>query len=295
MARLRAPASVVPFSKDYEREEAFALGIINRRGPGFPDTLRQFRVPGRPVAQDSLAPQTHGSPPAGDSARPPHKPASLRTSLAVGFAVGVALAFAAVSWPRPGKEPLTTAVAVQGASARGSVASAAGASAASTAAIAPSSVAATVPSSMAATAPSSTAVSARAATRPQPTPEMERRWLLDRARAEQRAYRLSAAERLYRQVLARAPRDSEALSGMGELALLRGTTDLADAHFREALNANPNYIPAMVAVADIHWQSGRTEEAQSAYRNIVEHHSDDSYPPYVIQRSSAIAAPVCER
>ena len=34
-----------PFSNDYEREEAFALGVINAKSSGFPDTLRQFRVP----------------------------------------------------------------------------------------------------------------------------------------------------------------------------------------------------------------------------------------------------------
>ena len=36
----------LPFSNDYEREEAFALGVINGSSPGFPDTLRQFRIPG---------------------------------------------------------------------------------------------------------------------------------------------------------------------------------------------------------------------------------------------------------
>jgi Flp pilus assembly protein TadD len=127
-----------------------------------------------------------------------------------------------------------------------------------------------------------------------PSPSAERRWLLDRARSEQRGYRLTAAERLYRQVLTHAPRDSEALTGLGELALLRGTVDLADAHFRDALGANADYIPARIAIADILWQSGRVDEARGVYRGIVEGYAPDDYPPYVVQRSSNVAMPPCE-
>ena len=41
-----------------------------------------------------------------------------------------------------------------------------------------------------------------------PTAEQNRRWWLDRARAEQRQYHLTAAEQLYRYVLAHTPNDS---------------------------------------------------------------------------------------
>jgi tetratricopeptide (TPR) repeat protein len=95
--------------------------------------------------------------------------------------------------------------------------------------------------------------------------------------------------------LARAPRDSEALSGLGELELLRGTIDLADAHFKAAIDANSNYVPALIAAADIRWESGRVEEARQAYLDIVEHYSADLYPPYVALRSAPATPPLCER
>jgi tetratricopeptide (TPR) repeat protein len=122
---------------------------------------------------------------------------------------------------------------------------------------------------------------------------LERRWLLDRARSQQHQYRLADAERLYRQVLARAPKDSEALSGLGELELLRGTLDMADARFQQALAANADYLPALVAVADIRWQSGRVDEARQAYQSIVARYTADLYPPYVALRGAALVAPQC--
>jgi hypothetical protein len=277
------PGSVVPFSKDYEREEAFALGVINRTGPGFPDTLRQFRVPTRSPGGDSLAPQTQGSerPPAALVGREPRKLTSLAASLSIGFGVGVAIAFGVVSLssknvtsrpaPRASSAPQATGV------------------------LAASAHAAPSPPSPVATAPASLPAVAASSIRKPPTPQMERRFLLERARSAQRAYRLAEAERLYSQVLLRAPRDSEAMTGLGELALLRGTVDLAAARFEEALAANSNYIPARIAVADILWQSGRVDEARAAYQDIVEHHEPDAYPPYVVQRSSPVASPPCER
>jgi thioredoxin-like negative regulator of GroEL len=123
---------------------------------------------------------------------------------------------------------------------------------------------------------------------------MERRWVLERARSEQRQYHLTRAEDLYRQILMHAPHDSEALSGLGELELLRGTTDLADAHFQAALSANADYIPARIAAADIRWQSGQVEAARRAYLDIVDRYSPDSYPPYVTLRSSTATFPACE-
>jgi Tfp pilus assembly protein PilF len=123
---------------------------------------------------------------------------------------------------------------------------------------------------------------------------LDRSWLLDRARYHQRAYRLAKAELAYRQVLALAPRDSEALAGLGELELLRGAPDQADQRFRQALQANEHYLPAKVAVADLRWQTGRAQEARDAYQDIVEHYSAGAYPPYVAQRSSSADFPDCD-
>jgi hypothetical protein len=279
----------LPFSNDYEREEAFALGVINGKSPGFPDTLRQFRIPSA-TRQDSLSPLAQESePPSGAPTPPVRRFASLTVPLTVGFAVGVVIAFATVSL-RPRRQPPPEA-----------------ARAATPAPVvlpptpAPSHAAESEPPARVVTTPSTTPPSppkaSLAATAPPAAPTLAeyRRWLLDRARSEQRQYRITSAERLYRQILAHAPQDSEALSGLGELDLLRGTDDLAAQHFQAALDANANYIPALIAAADIHWQSGRTEEARQAYRNIVDHYSADSYPPYVALRSVPAATPVCER
>jgi hypothetical protein len=284
--RQRPPASVVPFSKDYEREEAFALGIINGNGPGFPDTLREFRVRNSQRGLDSLTPLAQGSEkPAAPPPKAPRRLVSLSASLSIGFAIGVAIAFAAVSL-RPEATPPSSVASTQ------SPRRAAGESSG----VQPPHalpLAAPAPAAAAAAAPAKAGQVANPPTRALATPAQERRWLVDRARAEQRQYHLSAAERLYRQALLISPQDSEALSGLGELELLRGTLDLAEARFEEALKANANYIPALIAAADLRWQSGRTDEARQQYQDIVEHYSSDSYPPYVILRSAAVTTPAC--
>jgi hypothetical protein len=278
-----APTSVVPFSRDYEREEAFALGVINHGGPGFPDTLRQFRVPSGHPRADSLTPLAHGSerPSALPSGAPQRRWASLSLSLSVGFGVGVALAFAAVSLRPSPNAPHAATPAKAPSSGPARVTN-------------PAPIVPPAPTNALATRPDPPRTVV-AATAKLPTAEQDRRWLLDHARSEQRLYHISVAERMYRQILARAPRDSEALSGLGELDLLRGTVDLASAHFEQALEANANYMPALIAAADIRWQAGRVDEARQAYRDIVDHYSADLYPPYVALRSTEVATPVCER
>jgi hypothetical protein len=285
----------LPFSTDYEREEAFALGVINGKSSGFRDTLRQFRIADVAPRPDSLTPLAQRSEPPGALPHaPPRRFASLAVSLTVGFAVGVVIAFVAISLRAPSHAataaaptptPMTTPATVP-----------------TTAALPPPTPAPTAePDSAPRTVATPTLHPPRpakgplAAARAVPTPEQNRRWLLDHARSEQRQYRITAAERLYRQILARSPQDSEALSGLGELELLRGTVDLADQHFQAALDANAHYIPALIAAADIRWQSGRIEEARQAYLHIVDHYSADSYPPYVALRSVPTATPVCER
>jgi hypothetical protein len=284
-SRRRPPASVVPFSKDYEREEAFALGVINGNGPGFPDTLREFRVRSSQRGLDSLTPLAQGSEPPSAGAPTPRAPrrlASLSASLSVGFAIGVAIAFAAVSLRPEPKAPSAAAStrAPRSGTAESTVAGPKPVEPPATRPAAPGGPAA-APAPAKGAQPLSNSPS-----RPASTPAQDRRWLVDRARAEQRLYRLAAAERLYRQALLISPRDSEALSGLGELELLRGTLDLAEARFQDALRANANYIPALIAAADLRWQSGRAEEARQQYQDIVDHYDSDSYPPYVILRSA---------
>ena len=286
--RLQASASPIPFSQDYEREEAFALGVISSTGPGFPDTLREFRVrsvvaPRKQAGDTPIAPET------GDTLWPlsqetgragiqavapvPWRLGSLWSSLLVGFAVGVAAAGALTAYrPRPASSPTSAQGSAQTANARTRQAAPPAAPAA-------------------ASCPAASSAAVKPVAPKAPSPMAQRRWLLDRARSQQHQYRLGDAERLYRQVLAYAPRDSEALSGLGELELLRGTLDLADARFRQALAVNADYLPALVAVADIRWQSGQIEAARQAYQDIVSRYSADLYPPYVALRGAAVVAP----
>ncbi|HVY31411.1 MAG TPA: tetratricopeptide repeat protein [Polyangiaceae bacterium] len=290
LPRALAPLRPPPFSNDVEREADFALGVLGGAGAGFPDTLRQFRVKQPPlpalsarehIEGDSLAPLTGDD---NSECAPVRVPAwravSFWASLGIGFAVGGLLAYGAALARRA---PETHA----------------GASAAPVASTRPtekSAAAAARPTARAVAGPVVVAVPSVAA---KPLPKFdamaERRFALDRARAEQRSYRLRAAERLYRQVLARAPHDSEALAGLGELELLRGTTDLARQRFDAALRANADYIPARIAVADLEWQAGHVEAARQAYRDIVELYGADLYPPYVAQRSTFGEPPQCDK
>jgi hypothetical protein len=234
--------------------------------------LRQFRVLGAKPKTDSLMPVSTELAPQSERPRPPRaRPSPFWTSLGIGFAVGAIAALvlgvrAPAPAPRAAAAPPTEPMK-----------------------------AATVPIALpACSAVTSAAPPVVATPKPPVTPVLERRFWLERARAAQRQYRLAEAERFYRRVLAQAPRDSEALTGLGELAVLGGSTDVADARFREALDVNADYVPALVARADLSWQSGQTEVAREAYRSLVDHYAADLYPPYVNQRLSAdTCAPQC--
>jgi tetratricopeptide (TPR) repeat protein len=274
-------ASAVPFSADFQRDESFALGVIGRASSDFPDTLKQFRAHGAGAKprNDSLSPvQTETEQPV---LKPEVAPWRLRrfwTSLAIGFGVG-AVAAAVV-----GQRTAARAKVVVAASAPVVAAPQPGA---------PSLALSGCPVPSA--APPVTSAAAVAAPKPPVTPVLEKRFWLERARAAQHQYRLADAERFYRRVLVQAPRDSEALAGVGEVELLRGAPLAADARFREALDANADYLPALIALADLHWQSGQAEDARGEYRNIVEHYSADLYPTYVSQRLEAEACvPQCQ-
>jgi hypothetical protein len=271
--------SAVPFSADFPRDQDFALGVIGTAASGFPDTLRQFRVQHAKPPSDSLMPLATDPEPLPEKtrARAAWRLRSFWMSLGVGFGIGALAALFVSLTPKTEAPPPRAATPA----------------AALMAPVSPQS--ATLPApmpsctgSVAVTAPSAASIKVPS------TPLLERRFWLERARAAQRVFHLADAERFYRRVLAQAPRDSEALAGLGEVELLRGTVSEADAHFHAALDANPDYVPALVAVADIRWQSGQAQAARDAYRQIVEQYSADSYPPYVVQRSEAACVPQCQ-
>jgi tetratricopeptide (TPR) repeat protein len=81
--------------------------------------------------------------------------------------------------------------------------------------------------------------------------------------------RLEEADGLYRAVLAKDPSNTEALTGLADVARARNdprSTELYD----QALAKNPSYLPALMARADQKWSSGDRNEASTLYRRILE-------------------------
>jgi len=275
-------SSAVPFSPDFAREASFALGVITAPSSDFPDTLKPFPAGGELSKPriDSLSPLEHQTePPPAEAELPPWRLRKFWTSLAVGFGVGA------------------VAAAVLGQRAKPQAVVAASAASAARLVVPPPAAPPLAISGCPVVPAAAPLVSAEPVVEKKPavTPVLEKRFWLERARSAQHQYRLDDAERFYRRVLAASPRDSEALAGVGEVELLRGARTEAGAKFREALEANADYLPALVALADLHWDSGQTEQARGEYRHIVDNYSADLFPPYVSQRLEADAcAPQCQ-
>lgn len=87
---------------------------------------------------------------------------------------------------------------------------------------------------------------------------------------------LATAERLYNAVLAKQPGNTEALSGLAEIAQRRNDTGKAARLYEEVLRKNPSYLPALMASADQKWASGDRAGAVALYRRIVQQAGADS-------------------
>ncbi len=103
---------------------------------------------------------------------------------------------------------------------------------------------------------------------------------------------LDKAERLYQAVLAKQPGNTEALSGLGDVARLRRDPAAAEKMYEKVLEKNPSYLPAMIAQADAKWDSGDRKGALTIYRRVLEQagHSS-SYGQRASQRISQGAGP----
>ena len=99
------------------------------------------------------------------------------------------------------------------------------------------------------------------------------------------------AEQIYRALVARNDRDSEALSGLGDVAHAQGDVRGAMAAYRRAITVNPSYLPALVGLADAEWAAGDRAQAQRAYSNVVDHFPEGTYPAYVKERSEETPSP----
>ncbi|HWO13717.1 MAG TPA: tetratricopeptide repeat protein, partial [Polyangiaceae bacterium] len=80
---------------------------------------------------------------------------------------------------------------------------------------------------------------------------------------------LATAERLYNAVLAKQPGNTEALSGLADVAHRRNDTGKAAQLYEEVLRKNPSYLPAIMASADQKWASGDHAGAAGLYRRIL--------------------------
>jgi predicted Zn finger-like uncharacterized protein len=99
------------------------------------------------------------------------------------------------------------------------------------------------------------------------------------------------ARSIYEALVARNPSDSEALSGLGDVARAQGDSSGAISAYRRALGVNPSYLPALLGVADTQWASGDHGGALKGYRDIVDRFPEGAYPAYVKTRTEAAAAP----
>jgi len=81
---------------------------------------------------------------------------------------------------------------------------------------------------------------------------------------------LARAEQLYTSVLNEQPNNTEALSGLGDVAKMRHDPATASRMYDRVLAQNPSYLPAILASADQKWDSGDKQGALVLYRRLLD-------------------------
>lgn len=99
------------------------------------------------------------------------------------------------------------------------------------------------------------------------------------------------ARGIYEGMVARNPSDSEALSGIGDVARAQGDSAGAVAAYKRALSVNPSYLPALLGVGDTAWAGGDKASATRMYKEIVDRFPPGTYPAYVKTRAEGPAPP----
>ena len=87
---------------------------------------------------------------------------------------------------------------------------------------------------------------------------------------------LTRAEQLFRSVLAERPKDTEALTGLGDVARRHGNTANAISYYERVLSGNSQYLPALSALAEVKWKSGDRAGAAVLYHRIVDQVGESS-------------------
>lgn len=103
---------------------------------------------------------------------------------------------------------------------------------------------------------------------------------------------LDRAARLFDSVLTEQPRNTEALTGLADVAKARHDPALAAKMYDRVLAENPNYWPAILASADQKWDAGDRAGALVLYRRLVEQAGPNSeYGARAAARIAQSAAP----
>lgn len=116
------------------------------------------------------------------------------------------------------------------------------------------------------------------------------RALVARASEARRKGNYALAESLFGRALERRPYDSEALSGLGDVAYARRDWAQAKSHYERALAANPVYLPARIGLADVLWETGDQTKARAAYERIAQEAPEGTYPARVKERAGGAGA-----
>jgi predicted Zn finger-like uncharacterized protein len=87
---------------------------------------------------------------------------------------------------------------------------------------------------------------------------------------------LSRAEQLYDSVVDEQPNNTEALSGLGNVAKARHDPALAATMYERVLSGNPSYLPAILASADQKWDAGDRKGAIVLYHRLLDQASQGS-------------------
>jgi putative thioredoxin len=84
-----------------------------------------------------------------------------------------------------------------------------------------------------------------------------------------------AAEAAYRDILATAPSDPDALAGISQVAILRRTEGIDPESALAAADAEPDSLPAQFAASDVELLTGRVDEAFARIVELVRRTSGD--------------------
>ncbi|HYO98504.1 MAG TPA: zinc-ribbon domain-containing protein [Polyangiaceae bacterium] len=101
-------------------------------------------------------------------------------------------------------------------------------------------------------------------------PVVDFRRLLADATKALRSGDLPQSQRLFEQVLAQQPANTEALAGLGDIARRRNDPATANRMYERVLEQNPSYLPALVANEDHKWETGERSAALALYRRVLE-------------------------